>query len=132
MNYTIRHYKKEDYKDIASWWNANNKAIAEDFMSEETSFILEMDSKPLLSLTVYLTNCPGICYLENFIGNPEFKGKERKEASKQLVNFAYEFAKAAGYKHIMGFSTANKLDEYYQELGMKPLVKNITSMVRSL
>lgn len=130
--YTIRHYKKEDYKEIASWWAHHNKEVSPDFLSEETTFVLEIDETPALSITLYLTNCLGVCFLENFIGNPLLKNKERKEASKSLIEFVYNFAKATGFKNIMGFSTAEKLEDYYQELGMKPLAKNITSMVRSL
>ncbi len=133
MEHYIRFYNNEDYEMLRGWWASSNRlGPQQNMMSESSSLILEIEDKPVLSITVYFTNASGVCFLENFVGNPDFKGPSRKEAAKLLVEFSYEFAKSMGYKNIVGFGTHEKLNKYYEELGMKPMTHNITSFVREL
>jgi hypothetical protein len=133
MQYTIRPYAKADYTEIKKWWDASNEmAPIPEMLPEESTLILELDKTPALMITVYLTNCKEVSYLENFAGNPELKGESRKQAAQYIVDAACGFAKGLGYKRVLCLSYKDKLKERYQELGMTPTVDNLMSLVREL
>ena len=133
MEYTIRSYSKKDYAELKRWWVSSKETVPpEDALSEESTFILELDNVPALSITVYLTNSKQVSYLENFIGNPDLKGDSRRKASQIIVDAACGFAKSLGYKRILCLAQKDKLKTRYTELGMQPVADNLSGFVREL
>lgn len=133
MNYTIRNYKDSDYEMIKNWWNSQNEPVpTKDLIPLDSTFILEVDEQPIISISVFLTNTLGICFLENFIADPLKKGDIRKECSSIIVNYALSFAKEMGYKRAVCLSYREKLKQRYEDLGMRRTVNNLTSFVREL
>jgi len=131
--YHIRTYTKEDYGMILSWWGAANKHCPpESMLSEDSTYIFEIDGVPALSVTAYLTNSKGLAILEHFVGNPELKGVDRRNASVFFINLVYDTLNALGYEYVLGFATNDKLVKRYEELGMSQLSSNITSMIKVL
>lgn len=129
----IRLYNKNDFNEITSWWNkANEPSPTEDMLPLDTTFVLESDNKLMLCVSLYLTNAKGVCYLENFVGNPEFKGEQRKEAGKLLLDTVIEYAKLLEYKRIFCFSYRDKLKERYKELGLIPTIGNLQAFVKEI
>ena len=133
MNYTIRNYKDSDYEMLKNWWNSQNqREPSKELIPNETTFILEVDNEPVVSISVFLTNVRGMCFLENFIGNPLKKGDVRKECSSIIVNYALKFAKELGYKRAVCFSYEEALKKRYQDLGMTKTLDNLSSFVKEL
>lgn len=130
---TIRNYKKEDYPLIKSWWDrAKEIAPYPSMMPEESSFVLELEGKPILAITLYLTNSVQIAWIDNLIGNPEITGNKRREATKMLVKYVEDFAREKGYKSTLCFSEKDKLVNYYQTLGYHPTLRNVTTLIKEL
>jgi hypothetical protein len=133
MKYSIRSFSKTDYPMIKEWWTSQNEiAPTLGMLPEESTLILELDDKPSLCLTVYLTNCKEVAYLENFVGNPLIKSKERKQASQFIVDSGINFAKTLGYKRILCFTNVDKLKNRYKELGMSESLTNLCSFVKEV
>lgn len=126
----IRNYKNSDFTMLASWWTLSNVPCPlPGMMPEESTYILEKDNKALYSICLYLTNTKELCYIENFIKNPEYKDKE---CSHLLVNHIFKVAKDLGYKRVICLSNNEKLKIRYQQLGGTPTLSNITSLVKEL
>lgn len=133
MNYSIRPYHASEFEMLKSWWTLAKEVCPEkECLPEESTLILELDGVPALAITVYLTNCKRVAYLENFIGNPEMKGDSRKQASQLIVDAACNFAKNLGYTRILCLSLKDKLNERYVELGMKPTQGPLNGFIREL
>lgn len=132
MNYVIRNFKDEDYEMICSWWNrADMPSPSKGLVPNESTFIFELESKPVLSIAVYFTNTE-MAYLENFIANPDFKSPVRKQASKLIVDHAMCFAKGLGFTSICCFAVNDKTAKRYEELGMRKTVDNLKSFIKEL
>jgi hypothetical protein len=133
MEYVIRNYEDRDYDMLKNWWHSQNEpAPTKDLIPIDSTFILEVDKEPIVSLSVILTNTSGMCILENFIADPLKKGSMRKECSSVITNYALTFAMGMGYKRAVCFSYKDKLKQRYKDLGMKPTINNLTSFVREL
>lgn len=129
--FNIRPYKSSDYEMIKSWWIDHNEPFPpKDCMPEDTTFILEIKDVPSLSICLYLTNCKGVAYLENFISNPN--NKSTGISSGVLVEHAISYAKLLGYKRILCLTDKDSLKNRYQKLGMKHSLSNLHSLVREL
>lgn len=126
----IRLYKNEDYEMIKSWWiEANEPFPPKELMTEDSTFILEINNKPLMSVMLLLTNS-SLAWLTSFIKDPKFK--DSKEASKFITNYAENFAKEKGYKTILMFSYTDNLKQRYQNLGYIKSADNISSFVKRI
>ena len=129
----IRNYKYTDYPVLKAWWEANNEAAPTlSLMPLESTFVAEWEGKPLLSVTLYLTNCKEIAFVENFIGDPEAKGPLRKEAGQVLQRYIEKWAKAAGYNRLMCTLLTEPLKPRYEELGYKTGVSGVSLMVKEI
>lgn len=105
--------------------------LHDDFYNKDSSFILEIDGIPSLHMSFYITNCKGVSYLENFVGNPEMKGMVRREATKYLISFLTELAKQLGYKRLIGFGFQDKTKAYYKTLGFENTLNDVSVFCRS-
>lgn len=132
--FNIRNYTQKDYIMLKGWWEMSGEVGPElESLPENTTYILEYEGSPLLSITIYLTNCKNLALLENFIGNPAFAGQLRKDMSQKLVDYCYAQCKQAGYKTLLCFSLNNeKIINRYQELGMTKVVDHLVSFGRKL
>lgn len=131
--YTVRSYQKDDYATIKRWWEASNEAIpGMELFPEESTLVLEVNNVPAFALIIFLTNSKELCYFEGFIGNPEIKGKERKDASDKLAEAAFAFAKGLGYKRAITFSYVDKVKNRIEELGFTRTLDNLSSFVKEL
>jgi hypothetical protein len=130
---TIRPYRESDWPTIEGWWIASGETPPlPTMMPLESSFVAEIDGKPALAVTVYLTNTPEVAYTENFIGNPKLRGSERTSAAVILSNHIAEFAKAKGFKRLLCMTEKWALRARYQQLGYEPTLSGVTTFVRSL
>jgi hypothetical protein len=126
----ITNFKPSDYSMIQAWWKAANEPcppIAA--MPEESTFVISTNGVPAASISVLLTNTKELCYLENFVSNPELKGA-RKELTQKIIDHANEYARNLGYKRTLIFSYKDKIKKRYMELGMLHTVSNISAFVK--
>lgn len=126
----IRLYKKEDYNMIANWWiAANEPPPPTEIMADDSTFILEIDGRPMISVMLLMTNTK-LAWVTSFVKNPEFKNS--KEASKAIITHAENFAKEKGYTTTLMFAYTDKLKKRYQELGYINSANNISSFVKRI
>lgn len=129
----IRNYRESDFQSIARWWDAADEtAPIPTMLPTDSTFVLEIDSIPVLCITVYTTNSNEVAFLENFVGNPTFKGPKRRDAAQILVSYACDWAKERGINRVICFAYKEPLVKRYQELGMRKTMTNITSFVKEL
>lgn len=129
--FTIRQYKKEDFKMIESWWD-NKYPPTIEMLPESSTLILEIDKVPAYCLSVYLTNCKQYAYLGNFISNNKLKIENRKEASQVLMDSVCGFARELGYKNILCMTNVSKLKERYKEMGFTPTISDVQTFVKRI
>lgn len=133
MVFTVRGYRPEDYSMIASWWEHSDMAIPPaDAIPMESTIIAEVDGNAVIACSLVFTNVKAYCYMDFLVGNPSFKGPERKQATSLVVSCLENLAKAEGYRAILCFSTKSPLTKYYESLGYRPTYSNITSHMRNL
>ncbi len=129
----IRPLGASDLPIIMKWWAAANEpAPPSDTMPLESSFVAEVDGKPVLSVSVLLTNSPSLAYTENFIGAPDSKGASRREAALMLSDHIAAFAKARGCKYLACIAYRPKLWGRYEELGYVKTLEGVSTFVRQL
>ena len=127
----IRNYRESDFEVISSWWkDANEIGPTKDLLPLESTFVLEINNEPKACITVYLTNCHTIAYLENFIKDPKLENS--RELTKELVKYAEDFTHNLGYKILICFAFRDKLKNRYKELGYKNSLDNLSSFVKEL
>jgi hypothetical protein len=73
-----------------------------------------------------------MCYVQNFIGNPNFKGPIRKQAGELLQKHIEQFAKELNIKRLICYTYKDKIKDRYKELGYQPTYDNITSFVKEI
>lgn len=129
----IRNFKQSDYPMIYNWWSVQKEqAPLLGMLPEESTFVLELNKQPALCVTIYLTNTKELAYVENLVGNPELKSKERKEATYHLNEHLKEFAKSKGYKRLVCMSEKAQLKNYYTSLNYTETLNNVSTFVREL
>lgn len=86
MDISIRKYRESDYPVIRAWWEVSGETPPlPSMMPLDSSFIVEIDGTPSLSVCLYLSNQKQACIAENFVGNPGMKGTARRKASDMLL-----------------------------------------------
>lgn len=131
MNIKIDKFKPEQYAMVRSWWD-NAKEIAPELkLMPETSYILSYEGTPVLSVSLFLTN-GSLAWVENFIGNPEFKGNLRKQLGKMLLNHLEGVAKENKKDRLFCMSMNEKTTKRYIELGFIKTVENITCFTKGV
>lgn len=129
----IRNYKNTDFEYVAQWWAAADEPTPPPgCMPPNSTFVVEHDGRPVMSLSVLLTNTPEISYLEFFVADPMFKGEARKQAAPMLVEHCCKFARELGYKRAICFADCEPLVHRYKELGMRQTTEGLASFVREL
>jgi hypothetical protein len=127
---TIRTYNKKDWPEILDWWIAAKEIPPpKESMTTDSTFILEVNNEMMASITIYLTNCKEVAFLENIIRNPKFKNKD---GIQSLVQHAELFIKENGYKRLIGLFYKDKLKNRMQTMGYKKTLDNLSSLVKEL
>lgn len=127
----IRLYRESDFELLKSWWiEANELPPLKEMMTLDSTFVLEKDGVPVMSLCVYFTNCKHLAYLENFIRNPSLNNSNLY--SEKIVTHVEEFARSKGYRIIACLSYKDKLKQRYQQLGYINTLNNLSSFVKIL
>ncbi len=130
--YTIRNYKDGDYEMLTAWWReAREPAPKKSLVPEDTTYILEIMNIPALSICLFTTNVKGMCYLENFIGNPNLK-ESRKYYSQVIVDYAIDKAKELGYETVVCLSYKDKVGKHYEKLGMTKTLTGMTGFAKEI
>lgn len=133
MSFQIRNYTDADFEMIQGWWTKQNEVPpTKEMLPPDTTFICEYEGVPLVSITVYLTNSKEFCMLDNFVGNPEFPGEKRKEASGRIIGWSEVFAMTLGYKSMMCLAMKDKLKEYYTTFGYTKRFDNVATFNKAL
>jgi hypothetical protein len=101
-------------------------------MPTDSTFVVEHAGRPVMALTVLLTNTREISYLEFFVADPNFRGLERKQAAPMLVEHCCQYARELGYKRVICFADCEPLKSRYQQLGMRKTTDGLASFVREL
>lgn len=130
MDLKIRPFTEADYEVVSGWAKEYPKPSKE-LLTKSSTFVLEVDGKMVFVLTVYFTNCKEICFVENFMGNPELKD-ERKAHSQLLFTYVEKLAKDFGYKNIVGFSNVDKLTQKYETFGYRKLTDELCALGKGL
>lgn len=131
--FNIRPYTLSDFDTIHSWWTAAKECPPVlGMMIPNGSFILELDSVPALSLTVFLTQSKEMAYIEGFIKNPLFKGVSLEEQGSALWQECFNYAKNRGYNRVLCLCQEPSLFSKYERFGMRKTANNLSSFVREL
>lgn len=127
----IRPYNHSDFEMICSWWDSHNEpAPVIGMMIENGTFIYEHENKPILSLTVFLTQST-ICYFEGYISSPEITKEVRNECGIELWNYCFDYAEKNNSKHVIAYTDKPSLVKRYEALGMHKSIDNLTALIRS-
>src|SRR5574343_1079715 len=82
--FNVPFFSPTEYMLIRSWWTLRKMIPPElDMIPEESTFDLDVEGKPVASLTVILTNT-GTAWLDNFITDPESDYSMRDRKSTRL------------------------------------------------
>jgi hypothetical protein len=129
----IRPYLPTEFEMVRRWWLAHGEVPPlPDMLPPDSTFILELHRQPALCVSLYLTNSPEICYVENFVGNPELKGEARREGTEKLLAHLEMVARGRGYRRLICLGHKPELKKRYQEIGFTPTVDNITGFAKEL
>lgn len=131
MNITIKEYCINNYQEIKSWWEQAKEIAPDTKMMPETSYMMYYNEQPILSVSLFLTNGP-IAWVDNYIGNPEFKGEVRKQCGKLLLSHLEEVAKLNGKDRLFCMSMNDKTSKRYTELGFNKTCSNISTFIKEL
>lgn len=131
MNTQIKQFQSDKYQLIKSWWDFAKEVAPELKMLPRTSYIMYHNEQPILSVSLFLTNgC--LAWVDNYIGNPEFKGEIRKQCGKLLLNHLEEIAKLNGKDRLFCMSTNDKTSQRYTELGFNKTCSNVSTYIKEL
>ncbi len=115
---------------LQAWCRAYDEAAPTAEILSPKSYVLEIDGIPALFISLITTNVAW-AYLENYCGNPEFKGN-RFEAVQHLIKHLETEAKASGHKALMTFSYKPKLKAAFEAYGFTRALDNMSAFVRSI
>ncbi len=133
MNYGIRPFRQEDFKNIANWWSSAGECPPLDgMMIEDGTFVLEIEGVAALSLTVFLTQSKEISYLEGFVKNPLFHEFNLNKYGQLLWDHCFKYASDKGYKRIICYCAVEKLIGIYSKFGMTLTCRNLSSLAKEI
>jgi N-acetylglutamate synthase-like GNAT family acetyltransferase len=101
-------------------------------MPADSSYILEIDNKPALAGSLYYSNSENFCMIDNFVGNPDLAGAERRAATRKFLDRAEALAKERGYRRLFCMTTQDGPVEYYKRLGFQVTGQGVTTLIKEL
>lgn len=133
MAFIIRNFSTADYSTLLQWWEcAGSPPAALEMLPEQSTFIIEQNEIPLVSVTLYLNNSRMFSQVDNLIANPSISPELRREAVNELNEYIGLFAQSLGYKRLFCMSEKPALVERYRTLGYTPTLSGVTTMVWEL
>src|SRR5215203_5652049 len=115
----IRPYKESDFHEIVSWWKEHGEfAPLPGMMSGEGTFVLELDTQPVMTLSVLLTQTKEMSYFEGYCAKPGLQKNIRNALGQLLWQHGYQYLKNLGYKRVLIFTDKDALANRYERLGM--------------
>ena len=131
MKTRIEQFKDSDYEMLKSWWAAHNEMAPELHMMPKTTYIMYCEDQPILSVGLIMTSIP-LAWIDNFIGNPELKGQNRKECSGILLQYLNKVSKEHGKERMFCMSMNEKTTKRYIDLGFKRTSNNICTFIKGV
>ena len=129
----IRHYEDSDFDEICSWWRGHQEfAPLPGMMTEEGTFVLELDGKPVMTLSVMMTQSKQVSYFEGYCAKPGLDQIISNQLGVILWEHGYNYLKKNGYKRVIAFTDKKKLVDRYTALGMTPSMLCLTALGRNL
>ena len=120
MKLNIRKLKESDWDTLVKWWDAWPKwqNPPKEFFPDNVTggLMVDIDDVLIVAGFLYFTNSSGVL-LEWIVSNPEYRGKDRKEAIELLINSAEIICKEAGKKQIFSIGRNKHLIETHKKLG---------------
>lgn len=132
MKNEVKHFKKEQFPLIASWWREHGLQPPRlSMMPEDSTFVLFVDDMPAASLSVFLTNTP-MGWVDNLIANPKVRASARHRATEILLNHVCHFAHEKGHDTLFCMSIRESTDRRYQKLGFRPTATGISTFIKEI
>lgn len=124
----IRKFIPSDHAMACKWMGLE---VPVEIYPPESTYVLELD-QPVLLVCIYYTSCPTLAFMENFCGNPDFKGEKRRELGHHLLKHCEDEARARGVKRLIGQSASEKLTKRWLELGFKMQIEQMSSLIKEI
>ena len=116
MELNVRHLRDEDYTTISKWWEQWKWPVLPKESLPSTGLIVEKDGVSIVSCYIYITNSTG-ALLEWIVSDPNYKGKDRKQAIELLITTAEKMLKKQGVTYVFSISRSKHLMETHKKLG---------------
>lgn len=131
MKTSIEQFIPSQYEMVKNWWTLHNEQAPELKDMPETSYIMFFDNKPILSVSLFLTNGK-LAWVDNYIGNPEFKGSVRKQCGVLLLKYLEDIAKTNDKDRLFCMSIKEKTTNRYIELGFLQTCNNVSTFIKEI
>ena len=130
----IRNFEAPDYQTIAKWWmQSGEPAPAETLLLETKTFVVEVDARPVVAVTIYLGDSPWFGVVEDLIADPALSPDRRREAILLLWDFVQGLFRALKYKRVFCFTKHERLvTRYLEAYGWEQSATGVTSLVKFL
>lgn len=115
-----RLLKDSDWETLCQWWESWPKWVnpPKSFLPDngKGGIMVEKKGKPIVAGFLYITNSDAVL-LEWIVSDPEYRGKDRKDALELLISSAEATCKGLGKKHIFTIGRNKHLIETHKKLG---------------
>ena len=130
--FSTRLFRLSEYPLIKSWWTIRKMVPPLlDMMPEESTFVLDVEGKPVASLSLILTNT-GTAWLDNFITDPESDADIRKIGMDLAWQEILTFLKRENYSRLFAMSVNVNTKKRYEEFGFKQTLQGVTTMTMEI
>lgn len=122
-----------EYEIVVNWWKRHGQmAPPRDMLPEDTTYVVEVDKRPVASAVLYVTNCKKVSMVEHVIGDPDFNKEKRRMATEYLFRHLEQLASKSGYTILVIFAYADAVKLRYEELGFVRTLDNVTTFAKRI
>jgi len=130
---SIRPFKESDFGLICSWWKAAGEfAPLPGMMTEDGTFVLELDGDPVMTLSCLKTQTKEISYFEGYCARPGLPKAVRNAIGRVLWEHGYQYLRNSGFKRVLIFTNKEALASRYERLGMNRNMSGVYALGRVL
>ena len=133
-NITVREIRVEDLMLTDIWWMQHNEIppTTSQLPDEGLSgFVVEKNKRPMAAAFLYLTNS-SVAYIANAISNKKYKGKDRFEMIRLLLDACEEKAISSGCDFIWCTSSLKGVEKRCLKSGYKLIEKGHKVMAKNI
>ena len=133
-NITVRKITAKDLVQISIWWLQHNEippSISQLPNNGLGGYIVEKNNKPIAATFLYLTNS-SVAYVANAISNKEYKGKDRFEIIRLLLDSCEKEALEKGCDFMWCTSSSKGVEERCLKSGYKLVQKGQNIMAKNI